>query len=138
MGYRPHLCPPTSIPSRISGAAGLRPGPRRVRVGRLHDSADGPETHTLRVPITHRGQSILARRGKLPIRLSPVFTPDGGQSSRQARQYRPPRLTLLSSARSAQAAAGSATGAGGALRAASTPPSIGIVVPVIQRARSLA
>jgi hypothetical protein len=35
-------------------------------------------------------------------------------------------------------AAGSATGTGGAFRPASTPPSIGIVVPVIQRARSLA
>ena len=33
-------------------------------------------------------------------------------------------------------AAGSATGAGGAFRPASTPPSIGIVVPVIQPARS--
>jgi hypothetical protein len=36
------------------------------------------------------------------------------------------------------AAAWSASGAGGALRAASTPPSIGMVVPVIQHARSLA
>ncbi len=36
------------------------------------------------------------------------------------------------------AATGSATVAGGAFRPARTPPSIGIVVPVIQRARSLA
>jgi hypothetical protein len=70
-----------------ASAAGLRPGPHRERVGRLHDSADGPETHTLRVPMTRRGQSILARRGKLPVRLSLVFTPDGGQSSRQARKF---------------------------------------------------
>jgi hypothetical protein len=70
-----------------ASAAGLRPGPHSVRVGRLHDSADGPETHTLRVAITHRGESILARRGKLPIRLSLVYTPDGGQPSRQARKF---------------------------------------------------
>jgi 3-phenylpropionate/trans-cinnamate dioxygenase ferredoxin reductase subunit len=38
----------------------------------------------------------------------------------------------------AEAAAGSATGAGGAFRPASTPPSTGMVVPVIQPARSLA
>jgi hypothetical protein len=77
------------VTTRRPGAssARLRPGGRRVGVGRLHDSAGGPETHTLRVPLTDRGQSILARRGKLPIRLSLVFTPEGGQSARLARKY---------------------------------------------------
>jgi hypothetical protein len=41
----------------------------------------------LRVPISHRGERLLARRGKLPVRISLVFTPDGGQSSRQARTF---------------------------------------------------
>jgi hypothetical protein len=58
-----------------------------VTVGKLHDSAESPQTKTLRVPLSHRAQTILARRGKLPIRLSLVFTPEGGQSSRQVREY---------------------------------------------------
>ena len=77
------------VTTRPPGAASasLRPGGRRVTVGKLRDRAENPETHTLRVPLTHRGTSILGRRGKLPVRLSLVFTPDGGQSSRQARKY---------------------------------------------------
>jgi hypothetical protein len=70
-----------------AAAARLRPGPHRVAVGKLHDSADGAVTKTLRIPLTAHGRRILARRGKLPIRLSLVFTPDGGQSARQARKF---------------------------------------------------
>ena len=70
-----------------AAAARLRPGPHRVTVGKLHDSADAPVTKTLRIPLTGRGRRILARRGKLPIRLSLVFTPDGGESARQARKF---------------------------------------------------
>jgi hypothetical protein len=70
-----------------AAAARLRPGPHRVAVGKLHDSADGAVTKTLRIPLTARGRRILARRAKLPLRLSLVFTPDGGQSARQARKF---------------------------------------------------
>ena len=70
-----------------ASAARLRPGPRRVRLGRLHDSAESPQTKTLRVPLSHRAKAILARRGRLPIRLSLVFAPEGGRSSRQAHKY---------------------------------------------------
>ncbi|HEX3317563.1 MAG TPA: hypothetical protein VHR88_06065, partial [Solirubrobacteraceae bacterium] len=58
---------------RGASAASLRPGPHSLRIGRLRDSADGRETHTLRVPISHRGERLLARRGKLPVRISLVF-----------------------------------------------------------------
>jgi hypothetical protein len=70
-----------------ASAARLRPGPNRLSVGKLHDSASGAQTKTLRVRLTSRGRQILARRGKLPIRLSLVFTPTGGQSARQTHKY---------------------------------------------------
>ena len=70
-----------------ASAARLRPGPSRVSVGKLHDSAGAAQTKTLRVRLTRRGRRILTRRGKLPIRLSLVFTPAGGQSARQAHKY---------------------------------------------------
>ena len=71
------------VTTRTPGASAAR----QMRVGRLHDSAVGPETHTLRVPLTHRGQSMLGDRGKLPIRLTLVFTPDGGQPSQRLGTY---------------------------------------------------
>ena len=71
------------VTTRAPGASAAR----QMRVGRLHDSAVGPETHTLRVPLTHRGQSMLGDRGKLPVRLTLVFTPDGGQPSRRLGTY---------------------------------------------------
>jgi hypothetical protein len=74
----------TTCRSGAASSTHLRPGPRSVAVGKLHDSAESSQTKTLRVPLSHRAQTILARRGKLPIRLSLVFTPEGGQSSRQA------------------------------------------------------
>jgi hypothetical protein len=67
--------------------ARLRPGPHRLSVGRLHASADGPGPRTFRLPLNANGRRILAIRGKLPIRLSLVYTPTGGQNSRQARKY---------------------------------------------------
>jgi hypothetical protein len=77
------------VTTRRPGAqtARLRPGPHRVTVGKLHDRADRAQTKTLVIPLTGRGRHILRRRGKLPIRLSLVFTPDGGQSARQAHKY---------------------------------------------------
>ena len=71
------------VTTRTPGASAAR----QMRVGRLHDSAVGPETHTLRVPLTHRGQSMLGDRGKLPIRLTLVFTPDRGQPSQRLGTY---------------------------------------------------
>jgi hypothetical protein len=64
----------------------LRPGPHRTAVGRLHASAQGPGPRRLRLRINRRGRRILAIRHRLPVRLSLVFTPTGGQSSRQARK----------------------------------------------------
>jgi DNA-binding beta-propeller fold protein YncE len=68
-------------------AAVLRPGPNRVAVGRLHASADAPGPRIFHLPLNATGRRILAIRGKLPIRLTLVYTPTGGQSSRQARKY---------------------------------------------------
>jgi hypothetical protein len=77
------------VTTRRPGAASarLRPGPHRLSVGKLHDRATGAQTKTLVVPLTRGARRLLARRGKLPIRLSLVFTPDGGQSARQAHKY---------------------------------------------------
>jgi hypothetical protein len=77
------------VTTRRPGAesARLRPGPHRVTVGKVHDSADSAQTKTLVIPLTRRGRRILAHRGKLPIRVSLVFTPDGGPSARQAHKY---------------------------------------------------
>jgi hypothetical protein len=84
---------------RLGAASSARsaPGPQRdggeaARHPRTCTTPENPQTKTLRVPPSHRTQTILARRGKLPIRLSLVYRPEGGQSSRQARAYTVRRL----------------------------------------------
>jgi hypothetical protein len=69
----------------LSGFVASGPAPPLAMV--CHENNDQSATNERpprKLPRGHRAQTILARRGKLPIRLSLVFTPEGGQSSRQA------------------------------------------------------
>lgn len=126
------------------------------------DVADSPcSSRFWHLPICHRLPLCCNRYARLPLhpqrrnRCEKAQFGDRGDLVRPPACADPPRTRSVSPGRQNAAAAtvesvaentrfpyaeiGSATGAGDALRAASTPPSMGRVVPVIQpaRARSL-
>jgi YVTN family beta-propeller protein len=74
-----------------AGAARLRPGPHRTAIAQKTVTRDAAGRVVVHLPINKKGRRIHSLRGKLPVRLTLVYTPNGGDPNRSARKLTLPR-----------------------------------------------